>query len=644
MFKKLNLKNIYDTLIDVSKKFPLSVITIITTFISIWFLISLNNISIILENNLLKLIISLIAVFFLSSSTVLLLESFHISKIKNYIFQIFPILFWILFYFSFNNWLDIFYSEEIVYIFLIFIWILSFLFFSPFIKILLDKNYIQDSYYNYFIKIVTIFWMSFILWGSLTILWFIWLGAIFTLFDLNIILNESDFYSYFANFSLIIFTPIFFLSWLSKYKNTNLLIVLDAFSNFLIKYIAVPFIYIYFIILYVYTIKVLLNFNDWPHGEVSWMVIWFSLFGYLIYIFSYWLEKENTSIKAFRKYFPYVVLPQVLMLFYAIYLRINQYDLTINRYFIVVFWICLSVISIYLVFSNKKKLVYLPSILFLFIIFISFWPWWVFTLPEVRQNNILKQNLIEANILKDNKIIIVNNKSDIDEIVSWKIYDLIWYLVNNHWIESVEKIFPELVKEIKQEDKNEWIQNNENFNNDFDIAGYRWINSWNLLYKLREKLKVEPYYPERNKVKAELYYWIDYEEWFFPLEISWYDYITKIYSSSYNLENSWVNGKTIWLINIDKKELTLLTKENVLDTINIEEILSTISTYNWDYNEKNTKDEMTFDISSDKYDYRLFIQSISLRNPEFVTTNTDELKSLNYIWYNTEWYILVRKK
>jgi len=59
------------------------------------------------------------------------------------------------------------------------------------------------------------------------------------------------------------------------------------------------------------------------------------------------------------------------MLFYAIYLRINQYDVTINRYFVVAFGLWLLVISLYYVFSKKKYLSIIPAILTLFTIIIS---------------------------------------------------------------------------------------------------------------------------------------------------------------------------------------------------------------------------------------------------------------------------------
>jgi hypothetical protein len=101
------------------------------------------------------------------------------------------------------------------------------------------------------------------------------------------------------------------------------------------------------------------------------MVIWFSIFGYITYMFSYVFEEKNKFIKIFRKVFPYIVIPQIFMLFYAIYLRINQYDITINRYFIVVFGLWLLIISLYYIFSKKKHLAFIPAVLTLFTIIIS---------------------------------------------------------------------------------------------------------------------------------------------------------------------------------------------------------------------------------------------------------------------------------
>jgi len=42
--------------------------------------------------------------------------------------------------------------------------------------------------------------------------------------------------------------------------------------------ILICFIFAYFVILYVYSAKVLIDFSNWPRGEISWLVIIFSTF------------------------------------------------------------------------------------------------------------------------------------------------------------------------------------------------------------------------------------------------------------------------------------------------------------------------------------------------------------------------------
>lgn len=135
-----------------------------------------------------------------------------------------------------------------------------------------------------------------------------------TLFDLKDIVTDKLFGDWMI-IALSLLAPFFALTKLptretfeSGHFNEN------AFFSFLVKYIAIPFIFLYFVILYAYTVKVLMNFSEWPKGEVTWMVIGFSLFGYIIYIFSYIFESSNRAIRYFRASFPAIVLPQLAML------------------------------------------------------------------------------------------------------------------------------------------------------------------------------------------------------------------------------------------------------------------------------------------------------------------------------------------
>jgi len=74
----------------------------------------------------------------------------------------------------------------------------------------------------------------------------------------------SDLYVYWIALSLSFIAPFFFLSLVPKYSQLNEISDNYTFFNFILRFIAIPFIYLYFIILYIYSIKVLANFGDWP--------------------------------------------------------------------------------------------------------------------------------------------------------------------------------------------------------------------------------------------------------------------------------------------------------------------------------------------------------------------------------------------
>jgi hypothetical protein len=99
------------------------------------------------------------------------------------------------------------------------------------------------------------------------------------------------------------------------------------------------------------------------------------------------------------------------MLGYAIYLRIAQYDLTMNRYFVVIFGVWLALISAYYILSQKKSLTIISASLTAIALIISVGPWSVYRLPLTRQYNHLVQNLTTAGMYKDG--VILKNVNDI---------------------------------------------------------------------------------------------------------------------------------------------------------------------------------------------------------------------------------------
>jgi hypothetical protein len=280
-----------------------------------------------------------------------------------------------------------------------------------------------------------------------------------SLFDLSASLSDN-LYGYWATIALSLIAPLYGLIHMprvveidQKKYETN------RFFSFLIKYVAVPFIYIYFAILYAYSLKVLMNFSEWPKGMISWLVIGFSTFGYLIYIFARAYE-ESSLVSVFRRYFPYAVIPQIAMLAYAIYLRISQYDLTMNRYFVVIFGLWLVGISLYYILSTRRSLAIIVASLSVISLVISIGPWSVFTYPQIRQETRLMRNLETAKILQNGKIIPLASERDIPKELSTEIAAGIDYLCDFDDCSRVRAIFPDQTAQAEEKSRKEWESHN----------------------------------------------------------------------------------------------------------------------------------------------------------------------------------------
>lgn len=278
---------------------------------------------------------------------------------------------------------------------------------------------------------------------------------------MNPLINEWKMYENWMIIALSLAAPLYGLLHLpllsdirDKEYDTN------KFFAFIVRFIVIPFVFLYFCILYAYSVKVLMNISDWPKGEVSWLVIGFSIFGYLGHIFSKSYENEHMMVQIFRKYFPYVVLPQLPMLGYAIALRINQYDLTINRYFVVIFGIWLTIISLYFVIGKIKSLTVIPATLTLITLVISIGPWGIYQLPLSRQYDRLLENLEKSEILRDGKVSVASDTLDI--ALENDIYSGIEYVCRFEDCEKIKTLFADIVDEAQTQDEKNWNDNSYN--------------------------------------------------------------------------------------------------------------------------------------------------------------------------------------
>ena len=509
IFQKFSLNNFKEVLIGIWRRTPLSALVALSSFFILFTLIRVEDMSETLENKLIKAFITLSLVFFFSISVYYFAESKKFNNSSKWLLQISTLVFGILFYLFFEeNLVDGPETETVVYVVLTQLGIVSFLFISQFFQKFKVKVVGQNDFYASSYSFVIRILMAGIVGIVSMLLGFIALSSIFTLFDIEFI-EEENWYGYWSAFTLALFAPYFLLANLPKINEgeprETVGIRENKFYSFLINFVGLPAIIIYFLILYAYIIKVLINFKDWPQGEVTWMVILFSFFGYLIYFASFIFASTFKIVHVFRKILPMAILLQTFMLFYAIWLRINQYDFTINRYLVVVFGFWLFGISIYYNISRKKDLSILFYSLLVVVIVISIGPWSVYLFPENRQLNNLEKNLKEAGILLDNgEIETLEKYDDIEKRLSGEIYGGINYLINYHGKATIEGIFQKEIDVINNNHKEEWekskrkrleelVGGDEDDIKRVEDWEYDEIENWDLRQKLTETIKVKDY-------------------------------------------------------------------------------------------------------------------------------------------------------
>lgn len=170
------------------------------------------------------------------------------------------------------------------------------------------------------------------------------------------------------------------------------------------QHILLPLLSVYLLILYVYGIKIIIQW-DWPKGVVSYLVLCISYLGILTFLFLYPYGRFNGRkwINKASKSFYLLLCPLLILLFIAVGIRINDYGITVNRYLILIQGVWLVLICGYMALG-KGNIKFIPISLAITILIISAGPWGVFSVSERSQVNRLKTILSDADMLWEGKI------------------------------------------------------------------------------------------------------------------------------------------------------------------------------------------------------------------------------------------------
>ncbi|MEP2023929.1 MAG: DUF4153 domain-containing protein [Reichenbachiella sp.] len=225
------------------------------------------------------------------------------------------------------------------------------------------------------------------------------------------------------------------------------------------QYVLLPLLVLYLLILYAYGTKIIL-FWDWPKGIVSYLISCVSVLGILtvLLFYPYGELKENAWIKKSSKVFYSLLYPLIILLFFAIAMRIADYGLTINRYVIVLLGIWLTLVATYFTIG-RTNIKFIPMSLAITLGLMSFGPWGMFTMSEKSQVNRLNTILKDHDLIKNGKI---ENEViwETDSLPDWfyaqqedtnegvlsdslhnEVYSIVNYLDDYHGLASIRPIF-----------------------------------------------------------------------------------------------------------------------------------------------------------------------------------------------------------
>lgn len=191
----------------------------------------------------------------------------------------------------------------------------------------------------------------------------------------NITIESKTYFSLFA-FIAAGFNTLFFLAGIpadmsSFEQESSYPKGLKVFT----QYVLIPLLTVYLFILIIYEFKILID-QKLPEGMVSILILGYAVFGFLSYLLTFPIrnQKGNEWMMVFSKAFFIMMIPLLILLFIAVWVRIADYAITEPRYFLVLlsFWLC--GITFYFLIAKSPNIQAIPITLCILTIFSTFGP------------------------------------------------------------------------------------------------------------------------------------------------------------------------------------------------------------------------------------------------------------------------------
>lgn len=167
------------------------------------------------------------------------------------------------------------------------------------------------------------------------------------------------------------------------------------------QYVLIPLMTIYLLILLVYEVKIIINWQL-PKGLVSSLILGYAIFGILSLLLIYPIREKagNGWIKLFSKFFYVMMVPLVILLLLAIWKRVGNYGITESRYVLIVLSLWLLFITGYFLLVKAQNIKLIPISLCILSVLAIYGPQSASSVSKFAQIDRLKK-LFASKVKKD---------------------------------------------------------------------------------------------------------------------------------------------------------------------------------------------------------------------------------------------------
>lgn len=183
------------------------------------------------------------------------------------------------------------------------------------------------------------------------------LASIEYLFGVDI---KGNAYEYIWAFGFMVYAPFMALSAVPRdYDVPEQDCTNSKWIFFLLNWVLAPLAIFYFLILYAYGIKILIEW-ELPKNMIAGLVTGFGALGVVTFLVGWPLrDQSNALVKFLYRHFFALLLPPVVMMFVAVFLRIHAYGITPERYLLIGVAIWLALLGIFYTLRRAAPLKYI---------------------------------------------------------------------------------------------------------------------------------------------------------------------------------------------------------------------------------------------------------------------------------------------